>query len=102
MSICFPADYLGRPATLATNVHQITTETSMQNSRRIPLRKSAIDRTLDRAVQRIYETYGSDLTRFFAAVQKRQTQESQESAEIGKENAAGQKTGARAAPDQAG
>jgi hypothetical protein len=51
----------------------------MRNSR-TPLRKTAVDQALDRAVQRVYEAYGSDLRPFFADVH-RQRAESQERVE---------------------
>jgi hypothetical protein len=84
---CVPTDYFDRLATLAMIVHvKISTEnTCMRNNSQIPLRKSAIEQTLDRAVQRVYETYGSDLTRFFAAIQKQRTQQLQEAAEVREE-----------------
>ena len=42
----------------------------MNNQRQITVRRTATDRTLDKAIQRVYETYGSDLTRFFTGVRK--------------------------------
>jgi len=44
----------------------------MRNHNRTPLQKTAIDRAIDQAVQRVYDAYGSDLGRFFADVKKAQ------------------------------
>jgi len=54
----------------------ISTETNcMRNSSRIPLRKTAVDQALDQAVQRVYDAYGTDLTRFVADVKRQRAQE---------------------------
>ena len=63
---------------MATSMRIKSTErTRMQNQKRIPLRKSAIDQTLDRAVQRVYEAYGSNLNQFLATIQEQRLQEAE-------------------------
>lgn len=50
----------------------------MQRYGRISPKKTEFDDMLDRAVQRVYATYGSDLERFSAAVQKELKRQSRE------------------------
>lgn len=104
MLTCVPVDELDRLASLAGHMHLIDVEgIRMQDNRRtrIPLRKTVADQTLDRAVQRIYEMYGSDLTRFFAAVEKQRTQQLREAAEVREDNAAQERGARTSASDQA-
>jgi hypothetical protein len=73
MFTCNLAEYSDRLAALEINLPQMTTEKCcMQNHSRTPVRKTSIDKTLDRAVQRVYAIYGSNLTRFFVTVRNEQ------------------------------
>ena len=48
--------------------------------------RSAADRTLDQAIQRVYKVYGPDLSQFFAAVQKqREAEQLREATELREE-----------------
>ena len=80
---CLSADGLGRLAGLALSMPlTITAETNcMRNNSRTPLQKTAVDRALDQAVQRVYDAYGPDLTRFVADVQQQRAQEGREARE---------------------
>jgi len=63
-------------AALAVSVHLIKTRgaSNMQTNRRPPLRKSASDLAIDRAVKRVQAAYGTDLARFFADVKKQRAE----------------------------
>lgn len=100
MAPCVAVDQFARLCNLAPYLHvNKTTETTcMQNHSRIQLRKSAIDQALDQAVQRVYDTYGSDLTKFFAAVQEQRLRQLE--AELRKDESAPTQ-GAKTSPDQA-
>jgi len=52
---------------------------------RTTLKRSAADQALDRAIQRVYEVYGPDLTQFFAAVQRQRAERLQGSLETREE-----------------
>lgn len=52
----------------------------MRNHSRTPLRQTRVDQNLDRAVQRVYERYGSNLSSFFEEA-KNQNSENPSSSE---------------------
>jgi len=101
MPVCNPADFSGRLATLEANMPVKPTEaTCMQFGRRIPLRKSMVDQTVDQAIQRVYETYGSNLAQFLAIIQMERTRQAHESPEMRRDDPR-QGRNARSASDQA-